>query len=190
MTTPQKAKGYTKFCACGCGIKPANYKADYIMGHRPRKTLEQRLFSHVNKTEGCWLWTRSITNSGYGDIGRTPYEKGWLAHRLSWAIHNGPILDGLYVLHTCDVRLCVNPDHLFLGTHQDNMNDMEEKGRRRVLSGEKSPVHRLTDKQIREIRARYEGIPYHNNSRELAQEFGITWQYAQQLSRKEWRKGA
>ena len=188
MTTPQKAKNKIKYCECDCGGSPANSKANYIRGHRPRMSLEQRLFAHVDKTESCWLWTGSITNSGYGDLGRTPYDKGWFAHRLSWTIHNGTIPDGLKVLHKCDVRICVNPDHLFIGTHQDNMDDMDAKGRRISLRGENSPVHKLTDEQVREIRLRYSGVPYNNNARELANEFGVTWQYIQQLIRKEWRK--
>src|SRR5216684_5338726 len=74
----------------------------------------------------CWSWTASLS-AGYGCLrieGRT--ER---AHRLSWEIHNGPIPDGMDVLHRCDHRPCARPDHLFLGTALDNMHDAAIKGR-------------------------------------------------------------
>jgi hypothetical protein len=80
---------------------------------------------------GCWLWLMSVNNHGYGTRGFS--GKNALAHRVSWVLHRGPIPDGLHVLHRCDNPACVNPDHLFLGTHADNMQDMVRKGR--VKSG-------------------------------------------------------
>jgi hypothetical protein len=81
----------------------------------------------VSKKTGCWLWERAVKGEGYGH----KWYDGKLqsAHRISWQIHRGPIPDGLWVLHRCDVMLCVNPDHLFLGTHQDNVDDKHRKGR-------------------------------------------------------------
>jgi hypothetical protein len=80
---------------------------------------------------GCWLWTDSCHRSGYGQLfvrSRTNrFAKNVRAHRLSWELHNGEIPEGQYVLHKCDVRSCVNPDHLFLGTHEENMIDMCRK---------------------------------------------------------------
>jgi hypothetical protein len=77
-----------------------------------------------------------------------------MAHRISWILHYGPIPDGLIVLHKCDIPKCVNPDHLFLGTGQDNMDDMVSKGR--SLKGEKSPMHKLTEEEVLEIRSLYQ----------------------------------
>jgi len=76
---------------------------------------------------GCWLWNAVLTGTGYGNfmVNRSVYT----AHRASFLIHKGPIPDGMQVCHKCDVRCCVNPDHLFLGTSQDNAIDKCNKGR-------------------------------------------------------------
>src|SRR6185369_11378251 len=103
----------------------------------PSAEVIQRFFSHVNKDGPapvhqpklgpCWIWTAG-TSRGYGQFSRSHKVKV-PAHRVSWVIHNGPIPDGLFVLHRCDRPECVRPDHLFLGTGDDNMADMVSKGR-------------------------------------------------------------
>lgn len=87
----------------------------------------------VDKTENCWIYTASRTKDGYGkfsffdkEIGKQRTSR---AHRLSYELKNGPIKQGLFVCHKCDNPPCVNPDHLFLGTVQDNADDMVSKGR-------------------------------------------------------------
>jgi hypothetical protein len=86
----------------------------------------RRFWSKVQKTETCWLWTAAQVN-GYGAL--RVARQTLTAHRLSYIYHFGPIPDGLYVLHHCDVRICVRADHLFLGTHLDNIQDMVRKKR-------------------------------------------------------------
>jgi hypothetical protein len=80
----------------------------------------------------CWIWTGCLTTGGYGHGKINGRQEG--AHRISWMAYNGHIGDGLHVLHKCDVPACVNPDHLFLGTAKDNVNDMILKGRNRTKS--------------------------------------------------------
>lgn len=88
-----------------------------------------RFFSKIGppQTDGCQLWTRGKSSDGYGVIGL----RGTIlyCHRLAWAVERGPIPAGMRVLHTCDVRACVNPEHLFLGSQQSNLTDMARKER-------------------------------------------------------------
>jgi len=101
------------------------------------------------------LYDGHINRSGYGwkysaDIGTKES-----AHRWAWRIQNGPIPEGLNVLHRCDTKPCINTDHLFLGTQADNMIDMESKGRgvHPQLPGERNPSARLTEQQVLDIRS-------------------------------------
>ena len=106
----------------------------------------------VNKNgpNGCWVWTAATKQAGYGMIGFK--TKLCLAHRLSWELHNGPIPNGLCVLHKCDNPPCVNPNHLFLGSRKDNNLDKIKKGRSPNLKGSNSGRAVLIESQILEIR--------------------------------------
>ena len=87
---------------------------------------------------GCWLWAGRLNEHGYGTTTvthRTGVYRSWYAHRVAWLLHRGPIPKGLCVLHRCDNRACVNPDHLWLGTRRDNQRDMVKKGRSMEGSG-------------------------------------------------------
>lgn len=113
-----------------------------------RTPIEPRFWAKVNKTQTCWLWTASCTgqlNHGQFTLRRDGKQQHIYAHRFSWELANGPIPDGLWVLHHCDVPHCVNPDHLFLGDHTANMRDASVKGRLHVAhtSRQLTPQDRL-----------------------------------------------
>lgn len=130
-------------------------------------TLEQRFAEKYEvDSDGCWLWIASRHPRGYGAI--RVAGKTVKAHRLSWELHRGVIPGGLHVLHRCDRTACVNPDHLFLGTHADNMADMVRKGRAR---GARGRWQKLDDDLHCEIRARYASEAI--TQRALAAEYGV-----------------
>ncbi len=116
------------------------------------KTRAQRFWEKVDTAGPCWLWTASKDSGGYGTIGSG--GKIRKAHRVSWEMHRGPIPKGLCVLHRCDVRGCVNPEHLFLGTQDDNMKDCAAKGRIRCVPqhGESNPMAKFSSATVARIR--------------------------------------
>lgn len=151
------------FCECGCGGKTTMIKktvkrkglvkGEYyrFMLHHAYKDNNKRFWAKVNKENDCWLWMGAKSNDGYGWM---RYDHQMIrVHRLSWKLAFGDIPDGLWVLHKCDVPLCVNPTHLFLGTCVDNSADMVSKGRARncAMRGENSPAAKLREKQVIEI---------------------------------------
>ncbi len=108
-----------------------------------------------------------------------------LAHRFSWELHNGPIPKGFCVLHRCDNPPCVRPDHLFLGTHLENIRDMVKKNRGYDRHGEKNPRAKLTERKVIEIRRRYE---LGETQESLGREYGFVQAYISQIVlRKIWK---
>lgn len=110
--------------------------------------FEEKYITEPNS--GCWLWDASALKSGYGQFWLN--NKMIKAHRVSYSLYKGSIPTGMHVLHSCDVPCCVNPAHLYLGTHQDNMDDKVRKGRTNSLAKEEHPLSKLTEKQVSEIR--------------------------------------
>ena len=98
---------------------------------------------------GCWLWQGATDYCGYGRISVAGINA--TAHRISWILYNGPIAEGMCVCHICDVQPCVNPFHLFLGSHQDNMADRGKKNRSARLTGIRHGMCKLTEKEVIEI---------------------------------------
>lgn len=128
----------------------------------PRKSssipVAERFWKKVDTTGDCWLWTASVRGSNH-------YGAFWLggrhqpAHRVAWELTFGPVPDGFLVCHTCDVPLCVRPEHLFLGTPADNTADMIRKGRKSNAPhletrrrGSSHPQSRITEQEVRELR--------------------------------------
>jgi hypothetical protein len=124
---------------------------------RPRRrgTLSERFSRYAipsDSIDGCWQWSGSLFQSGYGAIaGEPPGKSMLLAHRVSYRIYNGPIPTGMCCLHKCDNRRCVNPSHLSLGSRTDNHEDMVAKGRHR--HGDNHHWSKLSQEQADLIRA-------------------------------------
>lgn len=112
---------------------------------------------------GCHLWTKGITGAGYPNFWDGSHKLG--AHRFAWSLVNGPIPKGLQICHRCDTPLCVNPAHLFLGTHKDSAVDSIRKNRQ--AGGERNPNARLTVANVVEIRQT------NTKAAILAEKFGV-----------------
>lgn len=123
-------------------------------------SYECRFWSKVNIKNNieCWDWKNALNASGYGHM-QVRRTKEQIASRIAWILTNGPILNGLHVLHICDRSICCNPEHLFLGTHKDNMQDMANKKRGAQVKGQDQWFAKLTDEQVMEIRFSKERIP-------------------------------
>lgn len=155
------------------------------MTRRKRKQkpdIERFSSLYTKSATGCWLWHGSRNKEkGKPTYGRfttgskaSGNKHAWLAHRFSWVTHIGPIPDGMFVLHKCDVMNCVNPDHLFLGTQLDNVHDMMKKGRQvcNPPKGEDVPAAKLSNAQVQEIRAAY--VRKYGECKKLADRFGVS----------------
>ena len=129
-----------------------------IIARRKPRPLTVRLWSRVDISagpEGCWLWQGSVNDRGYGQIRAEPVGNAirgikTTTHRAAWTLTHGHIPEGMGVCHRCDNPRCVNPSHLWLGTHAENLGDMKSKGR--AARGDRSGTARLNSKQVRVIR--------------------------------------
>jgi hypothetical protein len=173
----------------------------------------ERFAKYVDKSE-CWLWKGGVLENGYGIFHWVEGGKGKSrsAHRCAYELAYGPIAEGMMVLHTCDNRTCVRPDHLYLGTHEQNMRDMKERNRaatgehngkqlypERIARGDAHWTHqhpewlargehgnsKYTADTVAEMRKRREAGAL---LREIAAEFGIPIATVHQIcSRSTWR---
>ncbi|MDB5584345.1 MAG: hypothetical protein JWR80_9521 [Bradyrhizobium sp.] len=141
-----------RFCSYECSNRAAENGPDDFQ-------------KYVEKREGCWEWTGPRTDKNYGIFFMR--GKRFLAHRYSYELANGPISDGLHVLHECDNPPCVNSSHLHLGTHHDNMMEAKERGRFNNATGEMHGMAKLTAEQVMEIRSSTEP------RRDLALRYGV-----------------
>lgn len=169
-------------CACGCG-QGINHRNKYARGHQNytrQRPLADRFWEKVRKTPRCWLWTAYALRAGYGVFCTGKHGQADMAHRVSWRLHFGPIPDKMFVCHSCDTPSCVRPDHLFLGTHEQNMADMRSKNRQGF--GEHNTQSRLTEDMVRLIRRAYvDG----QGAAAISRSFDISYGHVYQIVRRE-----
>lgn len=181
-----------------CGMGTEQFKNKFWRRVNKNGPLPDQKNHHYTGLERCWQWTGRSLNRGYGSIqfrGRVIKS-----HRGSYELSIGPIPRGMWVLHKCDNKLCVNPSHLFLGTRKDNVDDMMKKGRHRVPSGDahtarlhpermyrgvQNTASKLDDDKVRSIRImRSNGEHF----RVIAKRFGVSSRAIVLITqRKTWR---
>lgn len=175
-SAPRWAKA--RFCSRDCQIATTG------VGRRKYASAADAVQSNISPepNTGCWLWAGPfMKETGYGRVGFDNREI--LAHRLSFEVHVGPVSADLMVCHTCDVPLCVNPQHLFLGTCKDNMMDAASK--QRTTLGERNAMARLSADEVVQIRAaRSAG----RSLRDIGDEFNVSEANVRAIAKREtWR---
>ncbi|MBF0170813.1 MAG: HNH endonuclease [Nitrospinae bacterium] len=162
------------------------------MSRWPVRTLQERFEEKFEKiTEsGCWIWTGTVNNTGYGLIMASP-GKVKCAHVISYEIYVGEIPegDGFHgncVLHSCDIRCCVNPNHLRIGTQSENIQDCVKRNRHYSpsLFGEQNPRSKLTNNQISEIR----DIGKTRTQKQIAETYGVSQSHISEVLNGKYRK--
>ena len=154
-----------------------------------KATIEERFWAKVPERPdvGCWIWA-GTSISGYPAIRMGRKNEPWLrAHRVSYEIHHGPVPEGLFICHKCDTPRCVRPDHLYAGTHVDNMRDMHERGRENITGlrpakpGSAHFMAKLSETDVHEIRKlRAAGC----GLKEIGKQYGIAPTHVHKIAHK------
>lgn len=141
-----------RFCSFSCksyvGLKTRKKNSELTEDENLER-IKKYYEKYVIKQEGCWDWKGIIEHTGYAKLGIRPPIK---AHRASWIIHNGPIPKGLIVCHKCDNKKCTNIEHLWLGTHKQNIQDKIQKGRSNTPCGSLLKISKINEIQVLEIK--------------------------------------
>lgn len=157
----QEKLGNGKYCSIDC------------RGKDKRKSILNKFWNRFEKTEnGCWEWKKTFNGKGYGKIKveRKDRSDKVYAHRFSYMIHKGEIPKNKIVCHSCDNRSCVNPNHLWLGTYKDNMQDASNKNR--IRKGEESPKAKLSKEDVIHIKKMLKRFDM--KQKEIAKKFNVS----------------
>lgn len=121
--------------------------------------IKEDFMNYVHKTDSCWLWTGSRKSNGYGEvrINKTRY----LTHRFSYQLFNGPLINGKIIMHSCDIKHCVNPAHLSQDTYKQNSKDCVDKGKNNPPIGERQGRSHLNEQAVKVIKYmhKYYNVP-------------------------------
>lgn len=170
--------GYFKACACGKPMDGYSKRCMACYQKHIDDRLISRLMTYVEKTRTCWLWTGVKDIDGYGKT--NVRSKLIRSHRLFYELFKGPVPSDKFVCHSCDNPPCVNPEHLHLGTNQQN--HLEKRERKRI-HGERNPNSRVTEKDVREMRSLYPSLKL----LDLSKKFGISMTQVSNIVRhKSW----
>lgn len=176
----QRRKEYRNICyKCQYGFSHKNKQFDNLI-HK-QEYYKNILENHVIKKNSCWGWQGSKNIHGYGEI--RIHRKHMNASRASWIAYKGEIPKGMYVLHNCpngDNRECCNPDHLFLGTHTDNMHDMIKKGRSNFLKGDDCPWKKINSNIVLDV---LDCLKKGISTTEISKKHNITIDYISDIKR-------
>jgi len=136
-----------------------------------RIMISERFWSKVRKSDGCWEWTGALRGKeSYGVF--TVGRKCVSAPRMAYELTHGKIPDGLFILHSCDNKKCVNPMHLTVGTQSQNIKDCVSRKRHIAPIGERNGMSKLTSKQVEDIRSRFDGR--YGSMTRLAKDYGVS----------------
>lgn len=147
-----------------------------------RKDVAERFWSKADKSGDCWIWTAGKSGCGYGMF-ELEERRPMKAHRMAWILTNGPLRKGLVVMHSCDRKLCVNPDHLVVGTPRQNTQDAAAKGL--MPRGERNGNSRYTEDFVRDLRKQAaRGISGYRLSKQLGIDRSVIDRI---INRQSWR---
>lgn len=167
-------------CWINEGMKFCSHKCSSNFRWRPEDVV---FWSHVTKSDGCWLWDAYISPNGYGQFMQKDGNRT-SAHRIAWKLTFGEIPNGLLVCHHCDNRKCVRPSHLFLGTHSDNTRDALSKDR--LSRGSRNSNTKLTEEKVLEIKKMLTGK--YGEQTLLAKKFSVSPEVIRLISKnKTWK---